>query len=127
MIAQKANESTLRNEIISELKAVEMLPSFEGLLTTLKNSTDDVFRAFRIYGPTVPDNRIFALRSKRDEQLGVTEHRDIGVVCDHNDLALFFGTSEGTDKRRVNEFTIEVVLGLVNDEWCRTLGKKKYR
>ena len=59
---------------------------------------------------------IGAVRLHDQYTLGISEHGNVRVVRDENQLAMFFDAFDVLDDKAVNELVIEVVLRLVNQK-----------
>ena len=59
---------------------------------------------------------IGAVRLHDQYTLGISEHGNVRVVRDENQLAMFFDTLDVLDDKAVNKLVIKVVLRLVNQK-----------
>lgn len=95
--------------------SVHLLPTLECLLTAFKDRADDFLRAGRINRSSIPDNGYFAGATQRDDQLGITENSDVGVVRDDDDLPVLLDAPQRPNNRLVDELAIEIVFRLIDD------------
>jgi hypothetical protein len=65
------------------------------------------------------------LRGEDDDLFGVAEDRNVGFVRRDEELALLLGVAQATDDTFVDEAVIQVVLGLVEDQWAVALQQRE--
>ena len=67
------------------------------------------------------DDTSVALTLEDDDLFCVTEHGNVRVVGYDHDLPPLLGAPKHWDERAVNEFPIEIVLRLIDDQWVASV------
>ena len=74
------------------------------------------FVLYLVDGPNSLYRRHLTVGLQHHNELGVAQHRNVGIVGNEDELALASDPSDALDYRLVNESIVQVVLGLVDEK-----------
>lgn len=94
----------------------------EGFLATFHSTFDSLAHFCPIYRPLHHSSSPSLPCLEGHNQLGVSQHGDIRIVGSGDDLALPLLVAEDADDILVDRPIVEIVLGLVDDEYALCLG-----
>src|SRR5699024_7921731 len=104
-----------------------MLSGIEGVAATLENVLDIGPDRLVVKRADAIDSKltVLAITFERNDQLCVAQHRDVSGVSTNDYLTPALEVAQVSNNTVENEAVVQVVLGLVDHEWCVGSGQQQ--